>query len=446
VPEVGDGQEREIEKTVAALDKAAEEIAALAPETIIFISPHSTVYDDYFHISPGRGAKGDLVRFRAPETRFITDYDTALVDAIAAVAEREGIAAGTLGEREVALDHGTTVPMWFINQRWLIYHTVRISPSGMDAVTHYRFGQCIAEAVEETKRRVVLIASGDLSHKLSNSGPYGFSPAGAKFDAMIGEVFQKGDFYALLNIPGNIREQAAECGYNPCVILAGCFDKQSVESELYSYEGPFGVGYAIASVTAAGIDESRDFARQFRELLVREAQEQRQSEDAYRSLARRSLEYTLHNKKTLPLPDDLPAELLEERAGVFVTIYKYGNLRGCIGTIAPTKENIALEIINNAISSGLHDYRFEPVTLAELDYLTYKVDVLGKPEPIAGMEELDVKRFGVIVTSGHKRGLLLPNLEGIDTVEEQVAIARQKGGIRAGEEISLERFEVVRHE
>jgi AmmeMemoRadiSam system protein A len=127
-------------------------------------------------------------------------------------------------------------------------------------------------------------------------------------------------------------------------------------------------------------------------------------------------------------------------------LHKNGRLRGCIGTIAPTKANVALEIIQNAVSAGLQDSRFEPVNISELPLLTYKVDVLSEPETIAGPEELDVKRYGVIVSSGNRRGLLLPNLDGVDTVDEQVSIARKKGGIPDNAPVNLERFEVIRHE
>ncbi|HHZ00152.1 MAG TPA: AmmeMemoRadiSam system protein A, partial [Tissierellia bacterium] len=122
-----------------------------------------------------------------------------------------------------------------------------------------------------------------------------------------------------------------------------------------------------------------------------------------------------------------------------------GSLRGCIGTISPTTSSIADEIIRNAISAGTEDPRFPPVTEEELSRLEYSVDVLGKAEKIESLDDLDPVRYGVIVTKGHRRGLLLPNLEGINTVEEQVSIALRKAGIYPHEDYRLERFEVVRH-
>ena len=153
----------------------------------------------------------------------------------------------------------------------------------------------------------------------------------------------------------------------------------------------------------------------------------------------------MRQRQVIQVPEGLPAELTQRRAGAFVSIHKHGQLRGCIGTIAPTRESLAEEIIHNAISASTRDPRFYPVTPDELDDLEINVDVLGEPEEIRSEAELDVKRYGVIVSNGLRRGLLLPDLEGVDTVAQQVAIARQKAGIGAGELVKLQRFEVVRH-
>lgn len=180
-------------------------------------------------------------------------------------------------------------------------------------------------------------------------------------------------------------------------------------------------------------------------------------EDAYAALARRTIEEYVRTGRQIQIPDDLPQEMYDERAGVFVSIKKQdqkkqaahheqpARLRGCIGTIQAVQRCIAEEIIHNAISAAAKDPRFAPVAQEELDSLVISVDVLGAMEPIASSEELDVRRYGVVVTSGYRRGLLLPNLEGVDTVEDQIAIAKQKAGIGWQEDVQMERFEVVRH-
>jgi AmmeMemoRadiSam system protein A len=184
------------------------------------------------------------------------------------------------------------------------------------------------------------------------------------------------------------------------------------------------------------------------ERLKRRAEEikiRRENEDPYVKLARESLETYVKTGKVLKVPDDLPKEMLEKRAGVFVSIKKRGQLRGCIGTFMPTKKNIAEEIIRNAISAGCEDPRFSPVEPEELPELVYSVDVLTKPEPVDSPDKLDPKKYGVIVKKGARTGLLLPDLEGVDTVEKQLEIALRKAGIRPDEDYEIFRFEVVRH-
>jgi AmmeMemoRadiSam system protein A len=159
-------------------------------------------------------------------------------------------------------------------------------------------------------------------------------------------------------------------------------------------------------------------------------------------LAKNTVESYIREGKT-PEPGELTPEM-RESAGVFVSLHKQGQLRGCIGTFEPTKDNVAEEIIASAISSSTRDPRFPPVTASELDDLEYSVDILTRPEPVTDTSQLDHKKYGVIVESDWKKGLLLPDLEGVDSVEEQIAICRLKAGISAGEPIKLYRFQVRR--
>ena len=160
-------------------------------------------------------------------------------------------------------------------------------------------------------------------------------------------------------------------------------------------------------------------------------------------LAKDTVENYVRNKE-LPQPKELTPEM-NEQAGVFVCIKKRGRLRGCIGTFEPTKSNVAQETMANAISSATRDPRFPPVDTAELSDLTYSVDVLTKPVPVTSKDELDPRKYGIIVESGGRRGLLLPDLEGVDTVEQQIDICRQKAGIYSDEPVKLYKFEVKRY-
>ncbi len=161
-------------------------------------------------------------------------------------------------------------------------------------------------------------------------------------------------------------------------------------------------------------------------------------------LALRAIREQVTNQKRLEPPDPLPEEM-KGKAGAFVCLKTRNRLRGCIGTIEPSRENLAEEIIDNAISASTRDSRFDPVTESELDDIEVTVDVLSKPEPVGGLEDLDPKLYGLIVTSGLKRGLLLPDIEGVDDAERQLSICRAKGNIPDDEEVTLQRFTVTRY-
>jgi AmmeMemoRadiSam system protein A/AmmeMemoRadiSam system protein B len=445
VPAIGRGSEAQIAETTAAYERVADEIAALAPETIIITSPHSIMYSDYFHISPGKGARGSFENFRAPSVSFDEEYDTGLVSEICRLADAEDFPAGTMGERDKALDHGTMVPLWFIRKYYSEGKIVRIGLSGLPLTSHYEFGRMIAEAVEKLGRRVVFVASGDLSHKLQSYGPYGFAPEGPEYDSRIMDACGRAAFGELLDFDETFCDKAAECGHRSFVIMAGALDGLAVKATALSHQDVTGVGYGICTFYPSGADEGRHFLEKYYEKKESELVRKNELADPYVRLARQSLESYISKGKTIAVPDNLPPEMLTTKAGAFVSIHEHGKLRGCIGTILPTQKNLALEIIHNAISASTRDPRFDPIRPSELPWLEINVDVLGAPEPISSPDELDVKRYGVIVSYGRRRGLLLPDLDGVDTVDQQIDIARQKGGIREDDPYTLERFEVVRH-
>ncbi|MBR2835854.1 MAG: AmmeMemoRadiSam system protein A [Coriobacteriales bacterium] len=451
---VGRGRETEIGATLASYHKAAQKVREYDPQVLIVSSPHATCYADYIHISPGTHASGDFAQFDDPADEIEADYDSELVEKICAEAITLGIPAGTFGERNRSLDHGTMVPLSFIQAAGVACPIVRIGISGLTPLDHYNLGVAIQRAVEALDRRAVYIASGDLSHKMADTSPYGFAPDGPVFDDFICKAFEKADFLSLLTCDSGLAERAAECGLRSFQMMAGAFDGYAVSSELYSHEGPFGVGYAVAEFVPLGPSDTRHLAEQYHNERVKQMQEIRAKEDPLVQLARMTVESWTRTHKEPSIDDEgvaggtlkLPDWLLSTRAGAFSSIKKYGSLRGCIGTTVPVQENLAHEIIANAISAACHDPRFDPITPDELDDLVYSVDVLGELEDIDSPSQLDTQRYGVVVsTRDGRRGLLLPALDGVDTVEEQISIARKKGGIRPHEHIKLQRFEVVRH-
>ena len=445
VPKIGKGSEKQITKTIHAYEEVADEIAALKPETIIISSPHSILYADYFHISPGTDATGNFGRFGAPQVRFSETYDTELTEKICSIAKENDFPAGMLGERDKHLDHGTMVPLFFTEQKYRDFKLVRIGLSGLSLAEHYTFGQMIRRAVEETGRKTVYIASGDLSHKLQEYGPYGFAAEGPEYDQRIMDVCSRGAFGEMLDFSESFCDKAAECGHRSFVIMAGALDGLEVRARVLSHEDVTGVGYGICAFYPGLISEERRFLTDWRKKQEEALKVRRENEDQFVKLARETIEKYISARERNLVPVWAPPEMTERKAGVFVSIHKEGRLRGCIGTILPVRRSIAEEIISNAISAATGDPRFDPVRPNELDQLEISVDVLSTPEKIESRADLDVKRYGVIVSSGSKRGLLLPNLEGIDTVDEQVEIAMKKGGITPRDRITLERFEVIRH-
>ena len=445
VPQIGKGSEKQVAETIRAYQEVAAEIEKIRPETVIISSPHATLYADYFHISPGKTADGDFGRFGAPQVSFREQYDTELTKKICDLAKQKGFPAGTLGERERQLDHGTLVPLYFLEQRYKNFRLVRIGLSGLSLADHYAFGQIIREAVVETGRNVVYIASGDLSHKLQEYGPYGFAPEGPEYDSRIMDVCGRGAFGELLDFEESFCDRAAECGHRSFVIMAGVLDGLAVEARRLSHEDMTGVGYGICAFRPGDASEERRFLEKWRARQAEAMKIRRGKEDAYVRLARETVEQYVRFREKPAVPEGLPAEMTERRAGVFVSIHKEGRLRGCIGTILPVRGCIAEEITDNAVSAATRDPRFDPIRPEELDKLEINVDVLTEPERIDSKDQLDVKRYGVIVSSGNRRGLLLPDLDGVDTVDEQVSIAMRKGGISPRDRITLERFEVVRH-
>ena len=446
MPEVGKGEEKKIRATTDAYRKAMRFLASFQPETVIVLSPHATVYKDYFHISPGMRAHGDFMRFQAPEITIDAKYDLPLVSMISKLAKESHIEAGTLGEREPQLDHAVMIPLRFLEEEMQGFSIVRIGLSGLTPLMHYRFGECIKKAVDKLNRRCVVIASGDLSHRMAECSPYGFVKEGPAFDKLATNALDTGDFNALLSIDPKVSEAAAECGLRSYLIMAGALDGKAVESKLLSYEGPFGVGYAVATFQVTGDDDQRRFGDAFEESDRKAAAERKANEDEYVRLARLAVETFVNTRRRAKLPGDLPEALSGQTAGVFVTLYEGGKLRGCIGTISPMTDSVAEEIFENAVSAATCDPRFAPVGPNELSALVYSVDVMGEPESVSSAADLDPAAYGVIVEAGEKRGLLLPDLEGVDTAADQIAIAREKAGITPVENVKLFRFTVTRHQ
>ena len=264
LPEVGRGGEREIEQTTAAYRKAAAWLSGLRPDTLVVVTPHSVMYADYLHLSPGDGAKGNFGRFGAPAVRFEVAYDAELRDEILAFAHDRGLPAGTRGERDAALDHGFMVPLYFLRQAAGVpwpFRFLRVGLSGLSFQDHYRLGQCIGDAAVSLDRRVAVVASGDLSHYLRADGPYGFRAEGPEYDRKVMDIVGRAAFSELLDLPEGLCAQAGECGQRSLLIMVGALDGRVVAAEALSYQGVTGVGYGVATFLPGEMDLGRAYLR-----------------------------------------------------------------------------------------------------------------------------------------------------------------------------------------
>lgn len=418
IPEIGRGQEKAIQSTTDAMINLTDDMANTLPDTIVIVSPHGTGHSNAMGVFIGKTIIGGMQDWGVMEPVRYFNNDQGLATAIVDEAESQRIPVQTIGDNKYNLDHGVMVPMHFLYRSTEGLPLVPLTFSWLTPKEHFAFGQAIRRAAIRLNRKVALIASGDLSHRLIPGAPAGYDTMAQVFDNKLVDALSQMNVQEVLDLEPDLINRAGECGLRSIIILLGALNGAPTKPKILSYEGPFGVGYLVASFS---IEELHPLVK----------------------LAKKTVETYVREGRRPELPGLTPE--MSEKAGVFVSLKKEDELRGCIGTFEPTKETLAEETINNAISSATRDPRFPPVNESELSSLQYSVDVLSRPEPVSGLDELDPKRFGVIVESGGRRGLLLPDLEGVDTAEQQISICRQKAGIMPDEPVSLYRFEVKRY-
>jgi len=454
IKEIGKGEEKKINETIKSMDYIAEDVRQKRPDTIIVITPHGPVFRDAVAVSYVEHLRGTLEKFNAGGVFIAKNNNKTLVDEIIRRAGLRSIVAVKVDDLtareydlEEGLDHGTIVPLYFIEEKYKAYELIHITYGMLSCEDLYSFGKAIQEAVAGESFNVSIIASGDLSHRLSEDGPYGYHPSGPAFDAKLLDLIRKKDYRSIVRFNGKESESAGECGLRSIDILLGALDGIENYPEVLSYQKPFGIGYGVAvfNISRVPAENNESIVETLYEERREYLKKRRDNEDAYVRLARMSLENSVIGKNKVPAPEEYPDELTERKAGAFVSLKINGQLRGCIGTISPTEETLFDEIRENALKAGLEDPRFLPVDKDELGELEYSVDVLEKPEKVDSIEALNPAEYGVIVEKGIRRGLLLPNLDGIDSAEEQIGIALKKANINPEEDYEISRFRVTRH-
>jgi len=443
VPAVGGSEAQVAHASLEALARARDALRAFDPHTVVIMSPHAPAAADVFLVDGSAVFSGTLSQFR-DTTPYAWPGDPSFADALLGHLAKESIPALRRSAeprlRAGWLDHATIVPLSFLDPdqgRRLVI----LSLSYLPLSVHRDLGRAVRATADEIGGRVAFIASGDCSHRLTPDAPAGYSPRGAEFDAWLCDTVRDGYLAELPAVDPILDEEAGECGLRSFIALGGFAGDDPVATRLLAYEGPWGVGYLTALVGDSAL--AADGEPWTGELSGRKGGMAGTSESEIVQLARRTIESYVREHR-MEEPATLAGAEYPARAGAFVSLHRGGDLRGCIGTIAPTSDTLAEEVVHNAIEAATRDPRFPPLTEPELADLDIGVDVLHAPESCS-VADLDPEHFGVIVSNGWRRGLLLPDLEGVDDVATQVSIAMRKGGIAPTENCEIERFKVDRY-
>ena len=432
VPEVGGKRGCGAQASCRAMRQAAACMMSFRPEALVLISPHSPRQARAFGLWSGESLHGSFARFNAPSARVSLANDIPLAQSIIAEAKNRGLSTWMIHDQ--CLDHGALVPLWFLVEAGWSGPIVVLSLSDSGDGGLVELGEAIAGAARASHRRVAIIASGDMSHRLKPNAPCGFNPRAHEFDETLIRLIRDGEYHELENIDQTLRDLAAEDAVDSTLIAAAAVGWKTTGHKVLSYEGPFGVGYGVAILFAeeAHSAESRHAPtpgpKPEGSILPR--------------LARQSVAAALQGSSKFSPAATGP--YLSKSRGVLVTLrHRGGRLRGCAGTFLPACANLVAETWRSARLAAFEDMRFPPVKTDELPDLRFDVSVLHSMEDIRSLDELDPARYGVMVsTEDGRHGLLLPAIAEITTSARQLIIARKKGQIEPDEPVILRRFQV----
>ena len=445
VPGVGGTASEDVRGSIEAMAEFSRRIIETGARTVLLISPHAPLDRHAFVAYPGPQLYGDFAKFRAPAIRINSELDRELLHAVAQAAAEKKYEVLTLHDEVSELDHGTAVPLYFLDRNGWTGQVVALGYSFLTNADHLSFGECIRRAIDVVGTPVAVVASGDLSHRLKPGAPAGYNTNAHIFDEQVVDAIRLNMPGRIIDIDQNLRRTAGECGYRSMLVALGATRGLPEACDVLHYEAPFGVGYLVAQLTNAKTAGLKPGSSSDVGETMDDAKED------LPGLARRAVETFVLTGKQIPAPPNVSG-ILSARAACFVTLKSKSDqtrtrdLRGCIGTVEPIMNTLAEELIANAIKAASRDPRFDPVSAEELPHLHYSVDVLAAPEP-ATFEELDPAIYGVIVEdkAGAYRGLLLPDIEGVDTAAKQVEIAARKAGIRRDSPLKFSRFRVERY-
>lgn len=438
-----------------AVREVACRIGAHAPETVVVACPHAPRFLDCFHLSTGEAALAAAGAWRAFPNA--VRYDGALVARAAACARKHAVPICGSGMGDVRLDRATSSVLALLGGALEGARIVRVGVSNLSPETHRALGRCIAEAARDLGRKCVFVAIGSLGcdrggafEDVREKPRADSRPEALVFARETAALLDAGDLEGFLSVDPALAEAAGACLLRPLQIMAGVLEGAPFTHELLDGAAPSRAERIAGAFEVRGaqgdgaVPSPIDAAAAVREAAGSHVP--RTESDPYAALAKKSVEGLARSGGPIDRPEHLPSELLDERAGVFVSLCDHAGLRGRAGTFEPVTGCVADEIMRNAASAAAGGARFARVRPCELGGLTYAVDVLRPPLPVASAAELDPARWGVAVSKGRRRGVALPGLEGVAAAWEQVALAKRSAGIDpADDDVELARFETVRH-
>ena len=419
IHEIGRGRENEAEKTLNGINELTSKLEK--PDLLLVLSPHQPYAPGALFVNKANFYHGSFAMFGVSNVRINARSQSKDVTTLCDYLAKFNIKTYAESVEDLTQDQGSMVPLYFLEKAWgELPEIIIASPIGLTPKKAFEMGKALADF--QSDKTLALLASGDLSHRLTQNAPAGYEPDYApKFESSVEEALKVNSPQPIYELDENTLERAGECGLRSLMTMLGL--SSGNEIKIFSHEWPFGVGYCTALCDLS------------------------KKQPAPVQLVRETVKRLLNNAN---LPDNgdevVSSSLWSEHKSCFVSIKtKSGELRGCIGTLSPIHESLDKEIIVNSVSASTRDPRFPPMTSDELNNVIFSVDVLSKAEPIENIQQLNPKKYGVIVSEGYRRGVLLPDLEGVDTAEQQVQIAAMKAGIYDLEKIKLERFTVTRY-
>ncbi len=452
VREVGKSESILCRKTHDSMSKIGREIAELKPKRIVVLSPHGPLFSDAISVLGNNKLEGDFEEFDCKELSYEFENDISFVNKLKYSAMEEDIYIAKVDsifcenyDISPYVDYGSLVPLHFVDEYYLEkYEVVLITYGLLDLVDIYKFGQILRKSIEESMKSTVVIASGDLAHVSTNRGGYRNNIAASIYDVLIQSVL-RGDrsVYDFITHPKKEVEKSKACSFRTFVMLFGMFDRKIFRSTLLSYEHPFGVGYLVAAIDEAdGISPTLipKIANYNEDIQTKKLSD----DNPYIGLAKHTLKYYLKYGRR-PIIDESKYNISPQKAACFISLYDYSTLRASIGTIAPNHNNVIQDIVTNTIEAANTKY-FKDVTEEDVDDMKIVVDLIERVEKIKSSLELYPEMYGVIVKSGDKIGVVLPDLVDIDSADEQLSVALEKAGIKKFDYYELYRFQVTRHE